>query len=157
MNYFWMLIAMLALAYFTFIILRRGGSKSPKCVTPLPRRETNSFSTIDNHDSERKVKWITERECELLLRRSGDIVFVDMRSKDRTPIPFTVREVLVLNPSQVYDLLRWLPASSSVVLYGASNLFTSVLWSTRHLNGWAPIYVLDLSSGSRRPEIKCPA
>jgi hypothetical protein len=159
MNYFGILIAipLIGLAYFVFVIIRRGEVRLPKSVTPLPYAHPDAMRMTDNRAPKRKVKWISDMECEQLLRESSDVVFLDMRSESKAPIPFAVPEVLVLNPSQIFDMLRWLPSSTSVVLYGASNLCTSVAWSARNICGWAPIYVLESRSAIVGVGMKCSA
>lgn len=93
------------------------------------------------------MTWISTKEIETLLRRSTDVLFVDLRTgAGKVPIPIDVPKILTVSPSQFFDVLRWLPASSSIVLYGASDACTSLLWSTRKIPGWAPIYVLHQDS-----------
>ena len=159
MNLFGILIAMplIGLAYFVFVIIRRGDVRLPKSVTPLPDAHPEAMRMFDNRTPKRKVKRISDKECEQLLRESNDVVFLDLRSESKAPIPFAVPEVLVLSPSQIFDMLRWLPASTSVVLYGTSNLCASVAWSARNTCGWAPIYVLDPRSTIVEAEMKCSA
>jgi hypothetical protein len=159
MNLFGILIAMplIGLAYFVYVIVRRGEARLSRSVTPLPFAHPEAMRMTGNRAPKRKVKWISDKECEQLLRSSSDIVFLDMRSESKAPIPFAVPEVLVLNPSQIFDMLRWLPSSTSVVLYGASNLCTSVAWSARNICGWAPIYVLDPGSTIVGVGMKCSA
>jgi hypothetical protein len=159
MDYFWILVTMpvIGIAYLVFVIIRRGEVKFSKSVTPVPRAHPDRMRMIDNRAPKRKVKSISDKECERLLRESSDVVFVDLRSEGRTPIPFAVPEVLVLSPGQIFDMLRWLPASTSIVLYGTSNLCTSVAWSARSIHGLAPVYVLDQGPAIVGAGMKCSA
>lgn len=145
MTYFWILIAMPAfgLVYFAYVTIRGGGVKLPNCVTPLSDANPGAIKMVDDRAPRRKVKWISGGECRRLLHESSDVVFVDLRSESNTSVPFAVPEALVLSSSQIFDMLRWLPASTGVVLYGTSTLCSSVVRSARNIYGWAPIYVLD--------------
>jgi hypothetical protein len=158
-TYFWILIAMPAfgLVYFICVTIRGGGVKLPKCVTSLSDAGPDAMNMADNRAPKRKVKWISDGECKRLLRESSDVVFVDLRSECNTPVPFAVSEVLVLSTSQIFDMLRWLPASTGVVLYGTSKLCSSIVWSARNIHGWAPIYVLDQRSVLVGGGMKCSA
>ena len=150
MDYFWVLIAMplLGLVYFVCVLMRTPrGVRLPDCVTPIPPANNGIVQIRQGRTPEREVKWVSTKECETLLLRSSDVLFIDIRTGPRkAPIPIDVPEVLTLTPSQFFDMLRWLPASSSVVLYDASDACTSLLWSTRNIRGWAPIYVLHQDS-----------
>jgi len=107
---------------------------------------------------EREVKWISAKECEALLRTYCDVIFIDLRSgKENAPIPLAVSEILTVSPSQFSDMLRWLPASSSIVLYGASDSCASLLWSTRNIHGGAPVYVLYEDSDVAAGRVRHPA
>jgi hypothetical protein len=159
MDYFWILVTMpvIGIAYLVYVIIRRGEIKFSKSVTRLPRAHPDRIRKIDNRSPERKVKSISEKECERLLRESSDVIFVDLRSEGRTPIPFAVPEVLVLSPGQVFDMLRWLPSSTSIVLYATSNLCASVAWSARNIHGLAHIYVLDQGPAIVGSGMQCSA
>ena len=159
MDYFWILVTMpvIGIAYLVYVIIRRGEVKFSKSVTPVPRAHPDRMRMSDSRVPERRVKTISDKECERLLRESSDVVFVDLRTEGRTPIPFAVPEVLVLSPSQVFDMLRWLPASTSIVLYGTSNLCASVAWSARNIHGLAPIYMLDQGPAIVGSGMQCSA
>jgi hypothetical protein len=161
MDYFWVLIAMplLGLVYFACVLIWTPREiRLPDCVTPLPPTNSGMMRIHQGRTPEREVRWVSTKECDTLLHRSSDVLFIDLRTEPRkAPIPIDVSEVLTLSPSQLFDMLRWLPASSSVVLYGASDACTSVLWSTRNIHGWAPIYVLHKDSNVGGERLKCPA
>lgn len=160
MDYFWILlgIPLLSLAYFAYVLVRTGGGQLPACVTPLPSTSSGSIRILPDRTREREVKWISTKECERLLHRSSDVLFIDIRTEPgKAPVPIDVPEVLTVSPSQLFDMLRWLPASSSVVLYCASDACTSLLWSARNVHGWAPIYVLRQDSDIGGGRFKCPA
>lgn len=134
----------LALCYTIYVVNTEGKAKRSAYVTPLP--PTTFYSTANlMPDSERKreIKWISTKEFEALLRSSDEIIFIDLRSQARKePIPFSLTNVLWVDSSQVLEILKWLPAESSAVLYGTSDLCASVLWTTRNISGFAPFYVL---------------
>jgi len=72
------------------------------------------------------------------------VIFIDLRPESESKsTPFPQSHALSIAPGQLVDVLRWLPPSSSVVLYGASSLCASMIWAVRDLTGPAPIYVLS--------------
>jgi len=155
--YFWILIGMplFGLTYFAYVVMRTPrGVRLSDCVTPLPLTNTGTIQIHQSRAPQRKVKWISTKECETLLRRCSDVLFIDIRTEPgKAPILIDVPEVLTMSPSQFFDMLRWLPASSSVVLYGASDACTSLLWSTRNIHGRGPIHVLRQDSSVGGPNL----
>jgi hypothetical protein len=104
-------------------------------------------SSVVRHGSEpqnsRAVRQITAEELDDLAHQSNDVILIDLRSRwERTPISIPVAHTLFIAPSQLQDILRWLPPASSVVLYGASGLYDFMTSAVRHLTGSAPVYVV---------------
>lgn len=135
----------LALCYTIYVVSIEGKAKRFAYVTPL-RSPTIFYSTADStssSQSRREIKWISTKEFEVLLRTSNEIIFIDLRPEARRePIPFSLAHILYVDSSQLPEILKWLPAESSAVLYGTSDLCTSALWSTGSISGSAPFYVL---------------
>jgi hypothetical protein len=135
----------LALCYTIYVVNTEGKAKRSSYVTPLASPIT-FYSTVDSIPSSqrrREIKWISTKEFEALFPSSDEIVFIDLRPQARKePIPFSLTNVLCIDSSQVLEILKWLPAESSAVLYGTSDLCASVLWTTRNISGFAPFYVL---------------
>jgi hypothetical protein len=94
----------------------------------------------------RQVKWISMRECESLVYSSRDIVFIALRrASDRTSLPFPGLHAFSIAPSQLTDVLRWLPPGSRVVLCGEVDSCSSILGSLDDA-GSPPIYVLKTTA-----------
>jgi hypothetical protein len=99
--------------------------------------------TPSNLKGSRAVELISAEELRHLLYQSDDIILIDLRSNwERKSLASPAANTLSVAPSQLRDLLFWLPPASSVVLYGSSDLCVSVTRVVRHLPGVAPIYVL---------------
>jgi hypothetical protein len=84
------------------------------------------------------------RECESLVRGNDDVIFVAIRpySEGKT-LSFAAMSVLSIPPSQLVDVLPWLPSQSSVVLLGEVDLCTSIVESLDEVVGSSPIYALE--------------
>jgi hypothetical protein len=146
MYFLWVLLAIPALAIFytACIIVRedqtglhgRASELRPSDLSSVVRRGSMS------QDS-RAVKEITSEELDDLAHRSNDVILIDLRSRrERTPILIPVAHTLFIAPSQLQDILRWLPPASSVVLYGPSGLCDFLASAVPRLTGSAPVYVV---------------
>jgi hypothetical protein len=147
MFFLWILFAIptLALSYVVYVIARADGVRLPDCVTPLAPMTFGATGRLGSypHQRKREVKWISTKEFESLLCGSDDVIFIDLRTQaGMEPVPFFVANVLAIGPSQLLDMLRWLPDATGVVLYGTSDLCATVLWIARDICGSAPVYVL---------------
>jgi hypothetical protein len=134
----------LALSYTVYVISREGKAKLPPYVTPLPPGTFYSTANFAPYSQRRReIKWISTKEFEALLRSSDEVIFIDLRRHaKKEPLPFTLTHVIHVDSSEVMEILKWLPAASSAVLYGTSDLCASVLWTARNISGFAPFYVL---------------
>jgi hypothetical protein len=157
----WILFAMpvLSLCYTVYVIARNGGVRMPACVIPLSPITYRSTGRLGVYPQEkREVRWIFTKEFEALLRESEDVIVIviDLRPQTRKErVPFTVGHVLSISPGELLDILRWLPTTSSVVLYGTPDLCASLLWTARNISGSAPLYVLAEVPMRIRRSLEC--
>jgi len=147
MLFIWIFFAIpvLALSYTIYVVSRERKAKMPDCVTPLPPGTFYSTANfVSYRQRRREIKWISTKEFEALLRSPDEVIFIDLRPQAKTepPVPFTLTHVICVDSSEVLEILKWLPAASSAVLYGTSDLCASVLWTARDISGFAPFYVL---------------
>jgi hypothetical protein len=97
--------------------------------------------------TKRHIRWITQQELPVILRRFENVILVDVRSeRGLKPSLYSGSHVLPTSPEHLNDLLPWLPPETSVLLCGPPDLCKSVLFETRNCPGSAPIYVLGVSS-----------
>jgi hypothetical protein len=146
MDFIWPLVAMpvASLLYTAYVIARDSRHKLPDCVVPLSTLgpgAAKKTSYVPSH--RREIRWVSMNECEDLIHTSTDIIFIDLGSPDEEKhFPIEAEHVLSISPSNILDVLQWLPPETTVVLYGASDLCTSMIWTVRNLAGVAPVYVL---------------
>jgi hypothetical protein len=87
------------------------------------------------------------RECERLVDRCGNAVFIALgRASDREPFPFPGPHAFSIAPSQLADVLRWLPPGSRVVLCGEADACSSIVGSLDDIAGYPPVYVLETTT-----------
>jgi hypothetical protein len=155
----WILFAMpvLSLCYTVYVIASNGGVRMPACVIPLSPIIYGSTGRLGVYlQDKREVKWIFTKEFESLLSESEDVIVIDLRPQTRKErVPFTVGHVLSISPDELLDILRWLPATSSVVLYGSPDLCASLLWTARNISGSASLYVLAEVPMRIRRSLEC--
>jgi hypothetical protein len=146
MYFLWVLLAIPALAilYTACVIVRDGKTGPNGCASDLRLSGISSVACrASEFQSCRAVRQITAEELDDLAQQSNDVILIDLRSRwERTPISIPVAHTLFIAPSHLQDILRWLPPSSSVVLYGSPGLYDFVTSAVRHLTGSAPIYVV---------------
>ena len=95
----------------------------------------------------RQVKWISMRECESLVFSSNNIAFIALRRAGAgMPLPFPGLHAFSIAPSQLADVLRWLPPCSCVVLCGEVDSCSSILGSLDDMAGSPPVYVLKTTT-----------
>lgn len=95
--------------------------------------------------TKRPVRQITLADFGRLLEaNSQGLVVLDLRP-DAHWVPFPVRAAYVLRirPEELPEILAWLPASQSVVFYGARDPWVSVIEKSASKSGSAPFYLLD--------------
>jgi hypothetical protein len=150
MDFIWPLVAMpvASLLYTAYVIARDNRHKLPDCVVPLsPLGPGVAKKTSSLLSCGREIRWISMTECEDLIHTSSDIIFIDLGSPDEEKhFPHLADHVLSISPNHILDVLRWLPPETTVVLYGASDLCTSMIWTVRNLAGVAPVYVLKAAA-----------
>jgi hypothetical protein len=134
----------LALCYTVYVVSGGGKTKILGCAAfPPPTSINSTISLVQAVQKKREIKWISTKEFEGLLRNCEEVIFIDLRSQARKePIPFPLAHVLYVDSRHLLDILKWLPAASSAVLYGTPDLCASVLWTVRNISGFAPFYVL---------------
>jgi hypothetical protein len=120
----------------------------PRYVVPLPLSRARSIDAVHHAPIRRRpVKWISMRECESLVHSSADIVFIALsRASDGAPLSFPGPHGFSIAPSQLADVLRWLPPGSRVVLCGEVDSCSSILESLDDIAGSRPVYVLKTTN-----------
>lgn len=89
------------------------------------------------------TKWIALPELEELVKGSEEAVVIDLRmNKDKRPLPFPVKNILSVSSNQLTKVLPWIPSSTSIVLYGASDFCILMASAIRNTAGTAPLYAL---------------
>jgi hypothetical protein len=134
----------LALCYTAYVVSRGGEAKMLGSATPLPPTPVDSTaSPVQVVQKRREIKWISTKEFEGLLRNCEEVIFIDLRSQaKKEPIPFPMAHILYVDSHHLAEILKWLPAASSAVLYGTHDLCASALWTVHNISGFAPLYVL---------------
>jgi hypothetical protein len=127
-----------------YLIAKDHRRKLPDCVVPLSTSGSWSARKTFNPPSRgRKIRWISMRECEDIVRTSSNVVFIDLGPPEEgKQLPIRAAHVLSISPSHVLDVVRWLPPETTVLLYGASDPCASMIWTARSLAGVAPVYVV---------------
>lgn len=83
------------------------------------------------------------KECADIIRASSDFVFIDLGPPgEGKQFPIPADHVLSISASRVLDVVQRLPPETTVLLYGASDLCASMIWTARSLAGVAPVYVV---------------
>jgi hypothetical protein len=151
MSFMWFLIGIVLVAVVCTAreIVRGWRYGSPKYVVPLPVSCSRSIDSV--HPTpirKRQVKWISIRECESLVLSSNEIAFIALRPAGaEVPLPFPGLHAFTIAPSQLADVLRWLPPSCScVVLCGEVDSCPSILGSLDNTVSFPPVYVLKTAA-----------
>jgi hypothetical protein len=106
----------------------------------------------------RSISWVSEQEFAALVRRSEDVILVDLAS-DRIGKPasadaphmlFNAPHVLLVEQRELLDVLRWASPTSIVVLYGPRDVCASTIPEIRRVSGAAPVYLLPKTPNSSR-------
>jgi hypothetical protein len=147
MEIFWLLFAMpvLGLLYTACVIVHDGRCAPETGAHPLRSQSLDSTAGMAwDVGSYREVKQITARELKCLVYKPEDLILVDLRPRSETsPISFPVANVLFASPSDLVNLLYWLPPATSAVLYGGTATCAQAIQVGHGISGTAPIYVLS--------------
>jgi hypothetical protein len=150
MEFIWLLVAMPVVSFLcsAYLIAKGNRRKLPDCVAPLSTMGLVSAKNTSSLPScGRKITWISMKECEDIIRTSSDVVFIDLGPPEEgKKLPIPAAHVLSISPSHVLDVVRWLPPETTVLLYGASELCASMIWTARSLAGVAPVYVVKAAA-----------
>jgi hypothetical protein len=145
MNFIWLLVGIpvVAIIFSAREIVRDWRHRLPERVVPLnPVRFPLVDAVPPPAMPKRPIKWISMKDCEGVVHNSSNVVFIEIRSgSEGKPLPFPATHVLSIAPSQLVDVLRWLPPDSCVVLWGEVDLCSSILGSLDDVAGSASIYV----------------
>jgi hypothetical protein len=141
-------IVLVAVACTAREIVRGLRYSSLDYVMRLPLSRSRSIDRV--HPTpirKRQVKWISMRECESLVFSSNNIAFIALRRAGAgMPLPFPGLHAFSIAPSQLADVLRWLPPCSCVVLCGEVDSCSSILGSLDDMAGSPPVYVLKTTT-----------
>jgi hypothetical protein len=148
MQLIWILFAMPAgiLLYLAWVL----GWQKP---TPysVPLAPANPSSNVDRgaHSyNKRRVSWISSTEVGALAHRFEAVIVIDLLSGSRGGGSlFPEDHFLFICPHEFWDVLRWAPSSSCVVLYGPSSLCKSMLRAVRDIHSDAPVFVVAVDLG----------
>jgi hypothetical protein len=92
----------------------------------------------------RVMQWISIGEFLSVLAKRSDLIVIDLRANaQRDPFPIPDAFVLPVTPNELDAVLEWLPADTSVVFCGASNLTIFMIETSHCMQGSAPLYVLE--------------
>jgi hypothetical protein len=159
MNWIWILVAMplASLVCFVYIVRHDNAERATnyaqkvaRAIVPI-RLRSGLFQK-----GKRPISWVSEREFGALVRRSEDVILVDLAS-DRIGKPaavngphmlFSAPNVLLIKQRGLLDVLRWAPSTSTVVLYGPRNVCASTIPEIRKASGAAPVYLLPETPNS---------
>lgn len=147
MEFIWIFLAMPVVSFLcsAYLIARDNRRKLPDCVVPLSTSGLWSAKTKTSTPTScgREIRWISMKECEDIIRTSSDVVLINLEpSEEGKQLPIPDEHVLSISPSHVLNVVQWLPPETTVVLYGASDLCASMIWTARSLAGVAPVYVV---------------
>lgn len=135
------LMPILAFMYVAYSDLRN------KKVDRFPEAQQTTLRGDFPGRTKRHVRWITQQELPVILRRFDNVILVDLRSEWGLRPPLcSASNILPISSKQLSELLPWLPPETSVLLCGPPDLCKSLLFSLRNSPGSAPIYVLGVSS-----------
>jgi hypothetical protein len=136
-------LPVLGFVYTIWFMAREERTKLSDGATPLATPLLDPTVGRIQFLPKRQIKWISTKEFIALSCRSENLILIVLRRKAETkPIPFPESHILYIEPDRLIDLLQWLPPSCGAILYGASGLLSSTIWSVRNLVGSAPIYVI---------------
>jgi hypothetical protein len=147
MDFLWaLLLSVVAIVLCTaWQILRfvRHASRN-KIAFVRPLSGSHLGPTRANRKQTRKLKWVSMDEFTRVLAGADDLIVIDLRpDSQRSPFPLPAAQVLCVGPSELSEMLEWLPGDRSAVIYGASDLSVSMIQASPCMCGSAPLYVLN--------------
>jgi hypothetical protein len=146
MEFIWLLVAMPVVSFLcsAYLIARDNRRKLPDCVVPLSTSGLWSAKKTSPPTSRgREIRWTSVGECEDIIRSSRDVIFINLGPpEEEKQLPISPAHALSISPRHVLAVLQWLPPETTVVVYGASDLCASMIWTVRNLAGVAPVYFL---------------
>jgi hypothetical protein len=148
MSLIWVLIAMplATLLYFAWVVAWH--RPIPDAISLAPASPASKSGWWKFLQRRRQIKWISLNEFETLNHAFEDVIVVDLLSQDHLkPRLFNEATFLYIKPNEFCDVLRWLPSSSCVVLYGPDDLCRSMINAAVSIAGHAPIFVLGTGHG----------
>ncbi len=149
MSSFWILIAMpfAALLCFWWVIVWQ--KPNPHAVFSPPASPASNSARWKLSQRGRTIKWISSTELTTLTRRFEDVIVVDLLSRfSSRSRPFRETDFLHIKSNEFCDVLRWLPASSCVVLIGPTDECQAMIKSASGIAGRAPIFVITEGIGA---------
>jgi hypothetical protein len=104
------------------------------------RSSTNRYSK-----SRRPIIGISFEELENLLQQDPDnLLILDLRMSNQVPsLPVAEALVLTVTPSELTEILIWIPPNRSIVFCGPQSRWQSKIMSSPSIEGTAPFYFLD--------------
>jgi hypothetical protein len=143
MSLLWSLVAMpmAVLLYLAWLI---GWQKPiPYAISLAPASPDRNSGWWKLLKRGRTIKWISSAELATITRPFADVMVVELSSRDNsTSRLFGSADFLHIKPDEFCDVLRWLPASSCVVLVGPTSACKSMITSASRVGGHAPIFVV---------------
>jgi hypothetical protein len=164
MNWFLILIAvpLASLFCFVYIMSRDNADRATHYAhrlaqAILPSRLRSGLS----RKGKRSISWVSEQQFRALVRRSDDVILVDLASgrtgetaASKAPnMLFSAPNVLLVEQRGLLDVLEWASSTCSVVLYGPRDVCASTIPAIRKISGLAPVYLLPESPNSSRTGI----
>jgi hypothetical protein len=149
MSLFWILVVMplAALLYFGWVVAWQKPIPYAISLAPAsPARNSGWWKLLQRG---RTIKWISSTELKTMTRPFEDVMVVDLFSCDSSKSRLLGdADFLHIKSDEFCDVLRWLPASSCVVLIGPTDRCRSMIKSASRIAGHAPIFVVAEGVGA---------
>ena len=146
MSLIWILVVLptICLLYTATVIVRGNKPTSTTYVTPLPRMpfdlKTNIGAPYGVH---RKINLVSARALGEIMKEPTDAIFIDVKpSGSGDPYPLPGVPALSVSPLELFEVLKWIPPETSIVLREASDLSKAIIWSGHNIAGLAPVYII---------------
>ena len=150
MNFMWLLIGIVVVAVISTAreIIKGWRHKLSESMVPLPSPHFHSLGAFrPSTIPKRQVKRISMTECGRLIQTSDNIVFISVREgSEGKRLPFPEMHVMSIAPNELVDVLKLIPESCVVVLWGEVELCSSILGSLADAAGSVPVYVLEATA-----------
>jgi hypothetical protein len=143
MSSFWILIAMplAVLLYFGWVVAWQ--KPIPYAISLAPASPASNSELWKSSQRGRTIKWISSTEVKTMTRPFEDVMVVDLFLRDGSKSRLLGdADFLHTKSDEFCDVLRWLPASSCVVLVGPTDKCRSMIKSASGIAGHAPIFVM---------------